>query len=46
MNTTCHIVTNRKKWSLEQMTDCNHVEDEAVKDLFEYDKTVAYDPKA
>ena len=27
-------------------TTCrDHVADEAVKDLFEYDKTVAYDPK-
>jgi len=28
------------------MTCRNHVEDEAVKDLFEYEKTVASDPKA
>jgi len=28
------------------MTCRDHVEDEAVKDLFEYDKTVAFDPKA
>ena len=28
------------------MTCRNHVEDEAVKNLFEYDETVAYDPKA
>jgi len=28
------------------MTCHEHVEDEAVKNLFEYDETVAYDPKA
>jgi len=28
------------------MTCRDHVEDEAVKDLFEYNATVAYDPKA
>jgi len=28
------------------MTCGDHVEDEAVKNLFEYDETVAYDPKA
>jgi len=28
------------------MTYRDHVENEAVKDLFEYDETVAYDPKA
>ena len=28
------------------MTCRNHVENEAVKDLFEYDEMVAYDPKA
>jgi len=28
------------------MTYRDHVEDEAIKDLFEYDETVAYDPKA
>jgi len=28
------------------MTCRDHVEDEAVKDLFEYDETVPYDPKA
>ena len=35
-----------KKWSFEQMTCRDHVEDEAVKDLFEYDETVSYNPKA
>jgi len=35
-----------KKWSFGQTTCLDHVEDEAVKDLFEYDETVAYDPKA
>jgi len=28
------------------MTCRNQVENEAVKDLFEYDETVAFDPKA
>jgi len=28
------------------MTCRDHVEDRAVRDLFEYDETVAYDPKA
>jgi len=28
------------------MTCRHHVEDEAVKDLFEYDETVAFDQKA
>ena len=28
------------------MTYRDHVENEAVKDLFEYDETVAFDPKA
>jgi len=28
------------------MTCLNHVEHQAVKDLFEYDETVPYDPKA
>jgi len=28
------------------MTCCDHVEDKAVQDLFEYDETVTYDPKA
>jgi len=27
------------------MTCRNHVDDDAVKDLFEYDPTVAYDPR-
>jgi len=35
-----------KKWNFGQTTCCDHVENEAVKDLFEYDETVAYDPKA
>jgi len=35
-----------KEWSFELMTCHDHVENEAVKDLFEYDETVAYDPKA
>jgi len=35
-----------KKLSFGQMTCRNNVEDEAIRDVFEYDKTVAYDPKA
>jgi len=35
-----------KKWAFEQDACRHHVEDEAVKDLFEYDKSVVYDPKA
>jgi len=35
-----------KKWSFGQMTCHDHVEHEAVQDLFEYDETVAYNPKA
>jgi len=35
-----------KKWSFGQITYRDHVEDEAVKDLFEYNETVAFDPKA
>jgi len=36
----------RKKRSFGQITCHDYVENQAVKDLFEYDKTVAYDPKA
>jgi len=35
-----------KKWNFGQMTCRDHVADAAVKDLFEYDETVASDPKA
>jgi len=35
-----------KKWSFGQTTGCDHVDHEPVKDLFEYDETVTYDPKA
>jgi len=37
---------NPQKWGFEQMTCRDHVEDEAINDLFEYDETVAYNPKA
>jgi len=46
MKTTCCIYTKQKKWNFGQTTCPDHVEDKAVKDLFEYDETVAYDPKA
>jgi len=35
-----------KKWSFGQMTCRDQVENEAVKDLFEYDETVAFNRKA
>jgi len=35
-----------KKWSFRQEACRDHVADEAVKDLFEYHETVAYDPSA
>jgi len=45
MNTTYCLWKNQKMWNFGQRTCCDHGQDQAVKNLFEYDETVTYDPK-